>query len=103
MGSKAGWWKAHLEAWRASGLSQAAYCHRHQLSLASFGYWRGKWRSASMLCAPSTPAMLPIVVATVPRSGDRIEVTLPNSVQAQIPVDMDSTRWVPMIRALMAC
>ncbi|MFB9067825.1 IS66 family insertion sequence element accessory protein TnpA [Pseudofulvimonas gallinarii] len=39
MPSKRTRWAAHMAAWQSSGLSQSAYCRRHALSLASFGYW----------------------------------------------------------------
>jgi hypothetical protein len=35
------WWK-HLQQWRQSGLSQAQYCRQHQLSLGTFGWWKGR-------------------------------------------------------------
>jgi len=103
MGSKAEWWKSHLGAWRDSGLSQAAYCREHRLSVACFGYWRGKLRSSSAQLAPSTQALLPIVLSEVPRSDDRIDVTLPNGLRARLPIGMDAACWLPIIQALMAC
>ena len=103
MVSKAAFWRRHLVAWRDSGQSQAAYCRRHGLSLACFGYWRGKWRSTLLPSAPAAQALVPIVVSEVPRSDERIEVTLPNGLQARLPIAMEAAGWMPMIRALMAC
>jgi hypothetical protein len=94
MGSKVAFWRRHLVAWRDSGLSQAAYCRQHEVSLSSFGYRRGKWDAV-----PSPPALLPLVVSPVSPSVDRIEVTLPNGLQVRLPIDGDATPWVPMIRA----
>jgi hypothetical protein len=37
-------WNEHILAWRASGLSQVAYCTRHGLKLTTFAYWLGKAR-----------------------------------------------------------
>ena len=103
MVSKAAFWRRHLVAWRDSGQSQAAYCRRHGLSLARFGYWRGRWRSTLSPSAPSAQALVPIVLSEVPRSDERIEVTFPNGLQARLPVGMEAARWMPMIQALMAC
>lgn len=100
MGSKAAFWRRHLAAWRDSGLSQAAYCRRQDVSLPCFGYWRGKLGTVP---PPSAPALLPIVVPEMSRSVDLIEVDLPNGLQVHLPVAMDAAQWVPMIRALMAC
>ncbi len=36
--AKAAFWRAHLRTWRVSGLSQAAYCRLHGLSLKSMNY-----------------------------------------------------------------
>jgi hypothetical protein len=100
MGSKAAFWERHLAVWCDSGLSQAAYCRQHGLSLPCFGYWRGKRRSAA---AHSAQALVPIVVAEATRADDRIEVALPNGVQVRLPVGVDATRWVPMLQALLTC
>lgn len=35
-------WHHHLRAWTSSGLSQAEYCRRNQLSWKCFGYWKRK-------------------------------------------------------------
>jgi hypothetical protein len=89
---KAAFWKRHLAAWRDSGLSQAAYCRQQDVSLSSFGYWRGKFGAApSPSPSPSPPALLPIVVSPVPTSMDRIEVALPNGLQVRLPMDGDVT------------
>ncbi len=37
---KASLWQRHMEDWKTSGLTQAVYCQQHDISLASFGYWR---------------------------------------------------------------
>jgi hypothetical protein len=38
-------WRTHLARQRRSALSQAAYCRKHGLALASFAYWVRKQRS----------------------------------------------------------
>lgn len=37
---KEGYWRAHLEAWRKSGLSKRAYCTKNNLAYSSFMAWR---------------------------------------------------------------
>lgn len=32
-------WSRHVEAWRASGLTQRKYCNRHHLKPGTLGYW----------------------------------------------------------------
>jgi hypothetical protein len=33
-------WETHIEQWQASGLSQRAYCLRHDLIIHRFYHWR---------------------------------------------------------------
>lgn len=106
MGIKAASWKSHLDGWRVSGLSQAAYCSRHGLSLSSFGYWRRTLAPKSEdAVAPlaSMPALVPIVVGDAPLTDGRIEVLLPNGLQVVLPSGLDPARLVPTIRALWSC
>jgi len=43
-------WQEHLRAWSESGLTQADYCRKHEVSAAAFAWWKrqlqGKPRSA---------------------------------------------------------
>lgn len=41
------YWQRHTQQYQASGLSQAAYCSKHGLSLSTFLYWLHKHRSES--------------------------------------------------------
>ncbi len=38
------YWGDHLLTWRKSGLTQAEYCRRNQLSTKCFTYWKSKTR-----------------------------------------------------------
>ena len=38
--TKRAYWKRHIDAWKHSGESQAAYCRRHQLKADQMIYWR---------------------------------------------------------------
>ncbi len=33
------YWRGQVEAWRQSGLSQIAYCARHDVNIKSFRHW----------------------------------------------------------------
>lgn len=41
-------WQKHIQTWQRSALSQTAYCQQHELSLATFGYWRKRLKSADI-------------------------------------------------------
>lgn len=75
-------WREHVEAWQASGLSQAAYCRRQKLHPITFNYWKQKaaacgWREAVALQKRSVvgdpPGFLPLVVrpGARPVAGER--------------------------------
>lgn len=102
MGRKADLWKGHMEAWGRSGLTQAGYCREHELSLASFGYWRRRLR-ASAHTKSDRSALVPIMVNEMTTPAQVIEVRLPNGLSVHLPLAMDSAHWLPIIQALRTC
>lgn len=90
-------WAARLAAWKASGLSQSAWCREHGVSLAILGYWRRKLAEGT---GPGL-AVLPIRVASAPMS-DALEVRLRNGIVLRVPV-ADPAVLLPWLRALAAC
>ncbi|WP_444944608.1 IS66 family insertion sequence element accessory protein TnpA [Microbulbifer sp. ZKSA006] len=73
--SKSDFWKEHVTQWKASDLSQAAYCQQHQLKLSTFTYWRSKQ-------SKNTAKLMPI---TMPPSQTSMVMTLPGNIQIQLP------------------
>lgn len=69
-------WASHIEGWRSSGLSQKAYCAKHALSFASFGYWRKRFSKASKL-----------IPVTMPNTPIKASVLLPNGIRIDVPVE----------------
>lgn len=55
--TKQAYWTEHHRAWRASGLTQAAYCERHGLTVGNFAYWLGKQRKQAV---PLTLVPIPL-------------------------------------------
>lgn len=41
--SKVTYWQNHINQWQASGLSQKAYCHQHDLKSYNLSYWKNKF------------------------------------------------------------
>jgi len=57
-------WLSHLETWRDSGRSMAAYARQAGISSKSLGYWHSKGRQASSPTAtPQRPRPVPVSVA----------------------------------------
>lgn len=98
-------WATHVAAWQSSGLSQSAYCRRHGLSLASFGYWRRQFRTdqegteSSRLAAR---ALLPIHVAPA-ASSPGVEVCLSNGLRIRLAGMGDPASVAVLVRALSSC
>jgi hypothetical protein len=58
-------WLSHLETWRDSGLSMAAYARQAGISSKSLSYWHGKTRRESLPPATTErPRLLPVSVST---------------------------------------
>jgi hypothetical protein len=49
-------WAGHIEAWRASGLSQRAYCAQANIKWPTFNYWRQQLLPLTVAPSPSQPA-----------------------------------------------
>lgn len=64
---RAAFWRDHIESWRESGQTQAAYCTEQGLSVKSLAYWLRRLRQAEELdpCEPLT------LVAVRPASDSR--------------------------------
>jgi hypothetical protein len=45
-------WTRHVDAWRASGLTQTSYSRRHRLTRGTLGYWASALRRSEAVAAP---------------------------------------------------
>jgi hypothetical protein len=97
MANKQTFWRGHIDAWRQSGLSQAAYCTQHDLSLSSFAYWRHKRSKPS-----ASTAIVPVVVSRDPVDL-RVEIHLPNGWKVHLPSHAESLHVVALLRELATC
>jgi hypothetical protein len=68
-------WRARIDEWRESGLSQSRYCRERGISLATFGYWKRRLDEKSeerfVLFKPQAPR----------RKGKRLCLILPDGVK----------------------
>lgn len=71
-------WAAHIEKWRASGLSAKAFCDQEGLVYHQFGYWRQKFSSADD--SPTESKLVPVTLATPSKQASDLEIVLPNGV-----------------------
>jgi len=66
-GEREALWRRHVEAWRASGGTQQAYCEAHGLKAASLSYWHqrlAKERGA-VVAAAAPMTLVPVTITSV--------------------------------------
>ena len=74
-------WENHINAWKETSLSQAAYCHEHKLQIHRFGYWKRKLINTNVP-AVSEPSF--VQVSPVSYSVDStLSLQLPNQLRIE--------------------
>ena len=99
--SRREFWARQVSAWRASGLSQQAYCAREGLRPSTFGWWR--WRlSASRPSADPRPPAPRLVAVRLRQSAvaSGFELALTGERRLHIPSDFDETALTRLLRVL---
>lgn len=99
-------WRSRIRAWRASGLSVAAYCRRIGVSQPSFYQWRRKLEGAvggardsganRTRPSPSELSFLPVQVVGVGNAP--LEIVLPNGVVVRVPPGCDRALLRDVVR-----
>jgi hypothetical protein len=90
-------WRAHLEAWHRSDLTQREYCANHGLGEKAFYRWRRKEKEAAALAKPSL-TLVPVSVGA-PVTGGGIQLHSPGGWRIELPTG--NTPWlVDLLRQL---
>lgn len=91
-------WEHHIERWQSSGLSQAAYCRKHQLSAHRFYYWRRR-----LLASQERVSFLPVALSASPvQSHPTIRIHAPNGFTIEIEDPNGSFKIEPLIAKVAA-
>ena len=69
---RADYWREHITAWQASGLSGQLFCQQKKLTYHQFVYWRQKFRTAT---DDTSPGFAEVTAAT-PSATHASELTL---------------------------
>lgn len=91
-------WKAHIESWQNSGLSQSAYCREHGLKLHQFIYWRKRvqHKDGDIAFVPLRFSQnLPVVV-----NPSRIHLTTPNGYKLELSGTIDQIAVRQLLNAV---
>ena len=97
--NRAARWLAHVEQWRHSGMSKAAYCKAHGLNFSSFRYWLRKSRSASVDVSALPPAIVPLPF-TLALKAPSIGLLVGNRYALDIPADFDEATLTRLLSVL---
>jgi len=93
-------WSERIQHWKRSGLTQKAFCERHQIGLASFQRWRGIFAKEGKLKAtPATFLPINIVQST---SAPSLALCLGEDLCIEIPVGFDPVTLKQVVQALQS-
>lgn len=84
-----GIWKGHSEAWRASGITQQAYCDREGISYRSFIYQHNRLMGKSKK-APLNFIEAKTDSAAISSHAAGLQLMLPNGIRIGIGADINS-------------
>lgn len=90
-------WLGHVQAWRASGLTQVAYCQQQGLKPKAFSYWSRQQR-------PDKPplTLVPVAVQAMPSSAEwRLQHS--SGWQLVVPVTPDAAWLARVLREIAGC
>ncbi len=76
--AKHAFWQNHIEQFKASGLSQQAYCAQHRLKVHQLGYWLRKFPSGEQN-KESSSGFVAIPIAG--RHSEGLCISLPSGVR----------------------
>ena len=102
--AKEQYWRMHVEAWRSSGLSQAEYSRRSEVSQQGLSYWKQKFSGEPADSTEELPAIvaLPVSVMTETRAMDvhPLLLHLPSGLRVEIGGDFQSSVLEKLVRTL---
>lgn len=85
-----GFWKEHSELWKASGLTQQAYCSREGISYQSFVYQHNRANS-KLKNAPINFIEAKVQSVSTAKSSSGLHVILPNGVRIGFDGEITAT------------
>ena len=96
-------WQQSIEDWRSSGLSQTAFCERHDLAPSTFQWWHHRLaEEPPPEPEPSEPGgFVEVRVGPEPElSSDAVELLLPSGLRLSVPRGWNRGALVEILHAL---
>lgn len=105
-------WFKHIRRWQQANITQSQYCKKHDLSFATFRWWRGRFlnedvhqtlhEESSILASPHfTEVTLPSKTEPEVTTFD-YEIVLPNHIQLRLRHNCDPHVVSTLLSALEA-
>lgn len=93
------YWAKHIECWKASGLTQRAYCEREAIACSTLQWWLRRRRVHS---AEAVPHFVPVKVcaARAMERGEPIEVVLLSGRRLRFTAPRDEIELARLVRLL---
>jgi transposase len=100
----------HVQAWRRSGLTQAAYCEKHELNRHTLAYWCSQTRRRKDRVSDTASArFVPLRVKDAVRvekdeavASAALELWFPSGLRARIAAGMDA-EWAAAVLGSVTC
>lgn len=102
---------AHVQAWRGSGLTQAAYCAKHELNRHTLAYWCSQTGRPKDRLSDIAPAaqFVPLRVKDAVQvekveamAATAMELWWPSGVRVRIAAGVDAA-WVATVLGAVTC
>ena len=92
-------WSEHIADWEASGLTQSIFCQQHNLSYATFVYWRSYFKKqGQQQQLPVAVNFLPVNIRQPNRTGLTLMINGLHGIDIQ--QDFDPVLLADVVRAL---
>ena len=92
-------WNHHIEAWQASGLSQAAYCRLHGLGMSSFSARLSEHRASAP--PPAAPALVPVKIEPAqPAAAGPLVLRTASGHRLELPASAEPRWLAELLRCL---
>ena len=90
-------WRRIVGRWRASGLSQAAFCRRQDIPVWKLAWWRKRLKRQG---EESASLFVPVGIAPIRASAAELELTLPGRRVLRFPAEVEPTTLAGIVAAL---
>lgn len=96
---KRAFWQNHVDQWRKSGLSQAKYCLKENISFHSFSWWKTRGLKSNKSDLSFVPVVIKETEKPAAQQSD-IHLILPNQTKLVLPATLPLNNLVSIIKII---